>query len=108
MRVLMVSKALVVAAYQRKLEEIAALPDVDLTAVVPAAWAGQPSPRGFFRGSRTWVQQIRFDGQFPLFYFPPLGRILRELRPEGVHIEEEPYNGATALAPRQSLAVGAR
>jgi hypothetical protein len=38
MRVVMVSKALVVGAYQRKLEELAALPDVQLTAIVPSFW----------------------------------------------------------------------
>ncbi len=35
-RVLMVSKACVVGAYQHKLEEIAAFPDIDLTVIVPS------------------------------------------------------------------------
>ena len=35
MRVLMLSKACVVGAYQRKLEEMARLPDVDLRVLVP-------------------------------------------------------------------------
>src|SRR4051794_24838771 len=38
LKVVMVSKALVVGAYQRKAEEIAAHPDVELTVVVPPAW----------------------------------------------------------------------
>ena len=109
MRVLMVSKALVVAAYQRKLEEIAAHPDVDeLTAVIPRAWDGQEYQPGFLQGYRTLVQPIRFDGQFHLFHFPTLGRILREVRPDVVHVDEEPYNLATFLATRQAVAVGAR
>jgi glycosyltransferase involved in cell wall biosynthesis len=108
MRVLMVSKALVVAAYQRKLEEIAAYPDVELTAVVPRTWDGQPYRAGFVRGYRTLVQPIRFDGQFHLFSFPTLGRIIRTLRPDVVHIDEEPYNLATALATRQAVSAGAR
>ena len=36
-RVMMISKALVVGAYQRKLEEIAAYPEIDLAVVVPPA-----------------------------------------------------------------------
>lgn len=108
MRVLMVSKALVVAAYQRKLEEVAAHPDVDLTVVVPTAWDGQRYEPGFLQGYRTLVRPIRFDGQFHLFYFPGLGRILRQLRPDVVHVDEEPYNLATFLATRQAVAVGAR
>ena len=104
----MVSKALVVAAYQRKLEEIAAHPDVELTAVIPTAWDGQRYQPGFLRSYRTIVQPIRFDGKFHLFYFPTLGRIVRELRPDVVHVDEEPYNLATVLATRQAVAVGAR
>ncbi len=62
MRVVMVSKALVVAAYQRKLEEIAAHPDVDeLTAVIPRAWDGQPYQPGYLEGYRTLIRPIRFD-----------------------------------------------
>jgi glycosyltransferase involved in cell wall biosynthesis len=107
-RVVMISKALVIAAYQRKCEEIAAHPDIELTAIVPTAWAGQRYEPGFLRGYRTLVQPIRFDGKFHIFHFPTLGRVLRELRPDIVHIDEEPYNLATVLATRQTLAVGAR
>jgi hypothetical protein len=38
LRVALVSKACLVGVYQRKLEELAALPDVDLTVIVPPAW----------------------------------------------------------------------
>jgi glycosyltransferase involved in cell wall biosynthesis len=104
----MVSKALVVPAYQGKLEEIAAHADVDLTAVIPTSWDGQAYQPGYTRGYRTVVQPIRFDGRFHVFYLPTLGRVLRTLRPDVVHIDEEPINVATALATRQALAVGAR
>jgi glycosyltransferase involved in cell wall biosynthesis len=108
MRVVMVSKAMVIPAYQRKLEEIAAYPDVELTAVIPASWDGRPYEAGYTRGYRTLVQPIRFDGNFHVFYLPTLGRILRTIRPDIVHIDEEPFNFATALATHQTLAAGAR
>lgn len=108
MRVVMISKALVVGAAQSKLEEIAAHPDVELTAVIPATWDGRPYEAGYTRGYRTLVQPIRFDGNFHVFYLPTLGRVLRTIRPDVVHIDEEPINFATALATRQALAVGAR
>lgn len=108
MRVVMVSKALVVPAYQRKLEEIAAHQDVDLTAVIPATWDGQPYAPGYTQGYRPLVQPIRFDGNFHIFYLPTLGRVLRTIRPDVVHIDEEPFNLATVLATRQAVAVGAR
>jgi glycosyltransferase involved in cell wall biosynthesis len=104
----MVSKALVVGAYQRKCEEIAALPDIDLTVVVPATWAGQRYEPTFVQGYRTLVEPIRFDGNFHLFHLPTLGRIMREVRPEIVHVDEEPYNLATVLATWHARRNGAR
>ncbi len=38
MRIALVSKACLVGTYQRKLEELAALPGIDLTVIVPPAW----------------------------------------------------------------------
>ena len=108
MRVVMVSKPFVAPAYQRKLEVLAEQPDIDLTLVVPHAWDGQPYEPGFVQGYRTLVQPIRFDGNFHLFHFPKLARVLKELRPDIVHVDEEPYNLATFLAIRQALAAGAR
>jgi len=104
----MVSKALVVGAYQRKLEELAALPDIDLTLIVPEGWAGQRYEPAYVRGYRSIVQPIRFDGNFHLFYFPRLGNVLRQIRPDVVHVDEEPYNLATVLATRHALKRGAR
>lgn len=108
MRVVMVSKAMVVPAYQRKLEEIAAHPDIELTAVIPATWDGRAYEPGYTSGYRTIVTPIRFDGNFHVFHLPALGRILRALRPDVVHVDEEPFNLATVLATRQALQVGAR
>src|SRR6185369_14789517 len=37
-----------------------------------------------------------------------LGRVLQEVRPDVVHLDEEPYNLATALGVRAARNVGAR
>ena len=108
MRVLMVSKALVVGAYQRKLELLARQPDVELTCVVPPAWGSQRLERAFLDGYRLFVAPIRFDGNFHLHHYPTLGKIIRANRPDLVHIDEEPYNLATFLALRSARAAGAR
>ncbi len=108
----MVSKALVVGAYQRKLEELAAIPGVQLTCIVPPYWQEQGRrislEREHLVGYELVVEPIRFNGNFHLFYWPSLGRHMRRLRPDIVHIDEEPYNLATFLAMRLALAVGAR
>ncbi|MCC7446759.1 MAG: glycosyltransferase family 4 protein [Anaerolineae bacterium] len=99
MRILMIAKACVVGTYQRKLEEMARLPDVDLTVIVPPVWR-DPSgdvklERAHVDGYRMLVEPMRFNGNFHLHYFPTLARRLDDCRPDVVHIDEEPYNVAT-------------
>lgn len=112
MRVLMLSKACLVGAYQTKLEQIARLPGVELTVIVPPSW-DDPAGRVVLERAHTdgytlLVDPIRFNGNFHLYYFPGLQRRLAELRPDVVHIDEEPYNLATWLAMRAARAAGAR
>jgi glycosyltransferase involved in cell wall biosynthesis len=108
----MVSKALVVGAYQRKLEELAQQPDVALTVVVPAAWREGRKlvrlERAHTQGYDLIVAPLAFNGQFHLHFYPTLSRLLRQLRPDILHMDEEPYNVATWFALRQGQAVGAR
>jgi glycosyltransferase involved in cell wall biosynthesis len=111
-RALIISKALVVGAYQRKLEELASLGDIDLMVVVPPYW--QEESRRIMlepmhtRGYQLAVEPVRFNGRFHVFHFPSLGRRMRAFRPEVVHIDEEPYNLATAHAMWLASRTGAR
>lgn len=112
MRVVMLSKACIVGPYQRKLEEMAALPDVELTVLVPPAWqeGGRVTPleRAHTAGYNLVVLPMALNGHFHLHFYPTLGRYLCRLRPDICHIDEEPYNLATYLALRQAQAIGAR
>lgn len=100
MRVVMLSKALVVGEYQRKCELIAAHDDIELTVLAPAAWAGQPLERAHVSGYTLRALPIRFDSNFHLHHYPTLARALAASRPDVFHIDEEPYNLATFLALR--------
>jgi glycosyltransferase involved in cell wall biosynthesis len=108
----MVSKALVVGAYQRKLEELAQQADITLTVIVPPAWREGANltrlERVHTQGYDLLVAPLAFNGQFHLHFYPTLGRLLRQLRPDILHMDEEPYNLATWLALRQGRAAGAR
>lgn len=113
MRVLMLSKACIVGAYQRKLEEMAArAPEMALVVAVPPEWKDKGSVTrlelAHTRGYRLEVLPLAFNGQFHLHCYPTLGRLVREFRPDIVHIDEEPYNLATYLANRQARRFGAK
>ena len=112
MRVLMLSKALIIGAYQKKTEELARMPGVDLTVVVPPFWKeGRHRidlERVFLDGYRLVVEPMAFNGNFHLHFYPGLGRLIRELRPDIFHVDEEPYNLATFLAIRLARRYGAR
>jgi glycosyltransferase involved in cell wall biosynthesis len=112
LRVLMVSKACVVGAYQKKLEELARAPDIALTVVVPPAWreAGhnQPLERAHTAGCELIVEPLAFNGHHHLHFYPLVHRQFRRVRPHVVHIDEEPYNLVTFHLLWLSRLAGAR
>ena len=112
MRVLMVSKACLVGAYQTKLEEIAKFEDVELAVVVPPVWQDPAGKVGLERshtqGYELLVDPINLNGQFHLHYYPKLKQRLNTLRPDILHMDEEPYNLATWLAVRNARDVAAK
>jgi len=102
MKVLMISKACVMGAYQKKLEEIAQHDSIELTVVVPPEWQDE---RGTMRLERAHtlgydlrVEPIALNGHFHLHYYPGLKGVVREVQPDVVHIDDEPYTLATYLA----------
>ena len=112
MRVLMVSKACVVGAYQKKLEELARLPEMELTVVVPPYWRDERGvmelERRHTEGYDLVVEPMALNGHFHTHYYPGLGRRMRQVRPHLVHVDEEPYNLATAHAVWLARRAGAR
>ena len=107
----MLSKALVVGTYQRKLEELAQRPELELICIVPPSWRqdrrDQVLERAHTVGYELIVSPIRWNGSFHLFHFPRLADHLERIRPTVVHVDEEPYNLATFLAFREARRVGA-
>jgi glycosyltransferase involved in cell wall biosynthesis len=112
MRVVMVSKALVVGEYQRKLEELARLPGIELSAIVPPGWRGRydaaPLELVHTTGYEMVVAPILLNGQHHLHFYPTIDRLLHRMRPDVLHMDEEPYNLATWHALRAAKKVGAR
>jgi glycosyltransferase involved in cell wall biosynthesis len=104
-----------VEAYRHKLDEIAARRDVErLVVVTPPVWR-EPGGRTLrlepSAGARAYelrIEPIRFNGNYHLFYWPGLGRVLRDVRPDLVHVDEEPYNLATLHATLLARRNGAK
>ena len=80
MRVLMLSKALVVGAYQVKLEEMARQPGIELTVVVPPFWREGNSitrlQRTHTSGYELIVADMALNGHFHLHFYPQLASIV--------------------------------
>ncbi|WP_413228735.1 glycosyltransferase family 4 protein [Chloroflexus sp.] len=112
MRVVMLSKAVVAGAYQRKLEEIARL-GVELTVLAPPGWHEPrvgliPLERRFTAGYTLLTLPMVFNGHHHIHFYRGLRPLIRRLRPQVFHIDEESFNLATFLAMRAGLAAGAR
>ena len=110
MRILYLSKALVVGAYQSKMAALAALPDIELVAAVPPSWKDERGEQRLERsatpGYELRVLPIRFNGSFHTHYYPTLGRLLDAYRPDLLHVDEEAYNLATFHAGRAAARRG--
>lgn len=103
MKVLLLHKALVNGVYQKKAEALAALPGLDLTVIVPPSWREarsgvQPLERAHTAGYELIVAPIWFNGHHHTHCYPTLGSIVRRVRPDIFHVDEEPFNLATAEA----------
>ncbi len=107
LHVVILSKALVVGMYQCKAEAIAAHEGIRLTVLVPPYWndsrGAQPLERLHTQGYTLRVIPIRFAGAYHWHYYPTLARELEHLRPDVLHVDEEPYNLATWLAVRHAV-----
>jgi glycosyltransferase involved in cell wall biosynthesis len=113
MRILMLSKALVVGAYQKKAEELAALPGVELTVAVPPVWrepgvGDQALERRFLHGYKLAVLPIWLNGRHHTHFYPAIERLVARVRPDVFHIDEESFNFATYQAMRAGVRYGAR
>lgn len=108
----MASKACIVGQYQTKLEAIARHPGVQLTVIVPPFWKDErgvvPLEHAHVQGYELVVEQLALNGHFHLHYYPQLPQTIRQIRPDIVHIDEEPYNFATFHALRAAKREGAR
>ncbi len=109
MRIALLSKTFVADAAQRQLEWIAQQPGVELTLITPRAWRMDDGRTWAFsptytRGYQTRSLELRFNGHYHHYAYLGLDRVIDELRPDILHIDEEPYNYAGFQAQRIATA----
>ncbi len=102
MRVLIISKTFVASTSQRKLEELAKYHDIELTLLTPAYWQSDDGSKQvleplYTNGYRMIVTPIVFNGHFHIYYYPQLKKIMREVQPEILHIDEEPTTDTRSI-----------
>ncbi len=113
MRVAIVSKTFVADASQKLLERIAARPGIELTLITPPEWRNDDgrtlrfTPR-YTAGYQVAQTPVVFNGRYHFYVYRGLTRVMRQIQPDIVHVDEEPYNPAGAQAQRAAMAVGAK
>jgi glycosyltransferase involved in cell wall biosynthesis len=109
MRIAFISKTFVADAAQRQLEWLAQQPDVELTLITPRAWRMDDGRTWSFtpaytRGYQARMLELRFNGHYHHYSYLGLDHVIDELRPDLLHIDEEPYNYAGFQAQRIATA----
>lgn len=109
MRIALISKTYVADAAQRQLEWLAQRPGVELTLITPRVWRMDDGRTWNFtptytRGYQTRPLDVRFTGRHHYYAWLGLDRVIDELRPDLMHIDEEPYNYAGFQAQRIATA----
>ncbi len=109
----MVSKAPLNGLYQKTLEALARLPEVDLLAVVPPYWNEERVgvvrlERRYTEGYRLVAEPMFLNGHHHLHFYPGLWAQARRFQPDILHIEEEPYNVVTLHTSLIGRMVGAK
>ncbi len=108
----MVSKACVVGTYQSKLEALASYPGMDLVLITPPYWREPGRVLRYeplhTRGYRTYVMRQRLNGRFHVHWYPGLTNLVAQLRPDLVHIDEEPADVVAWQCQRAANLAGAR
>jgi len=101
MRILMISKALVIGAYHKKINELANL-GVEVHLLIPTTWGSQAPEITKADGYAIYTLPIQFTGKNHFHFYNGLLSVIDAVRPELLHIDEEPYSVVTFQAMRHA------
>jgi len=116
MNVLVLSHTSVLASYRRKWEILSSFPNVQLTLVIPDAWpeASLAAVRWDGRQPRSYrilCVPVWFRGRkghITRYCFPRTPWILLRMRPDLIHVDNEPFSLSAFLATLLGRCLGSR
>jgi glycosyltransferase involved in cell wall biosynthesis len=94
LHILMISKALIVGAYHKKLEEIGAL-GIQLELVIPDKWGNQYPEILSSPVYTIHKLPALFSGKNHFHCYRHLSRLIEKIRPDVIHIDEESFSFVT-------------
>jgi glycosyltransferase involved in cell wall biosynthesis len=100
MKVLVIWKALVSETYHKKLKELARFKDVELTLIVPTKWHKTYLEKKYCSEYKIIPRKVALNGYNHLHWYPGLEKLVKQIRPDIFHIEEEHYSLVTFQAIR--------
>jgi len=103
----MISKALVVGAYHKKLEEMSKL-GIELHLVVPTSWGCQDIEVKYGKGYKIYPLKAVFSGHNHFHFYMGLSGLVKEIKPDILHIDEEHYSIVTFQAMRLAKKICAK
>ncbi len=100
MKVLVIWKALVSESYHKRFIELAKYKDIELTLVVPTKWNNTRLEKEYCREYKIIPKKAVLNGSNHFHWYPGLAKIIKRVRPDILHIEEENYSIVTYQAIR--------
>lgn len=112
MKVLFISHSSVFPTYREKLGLLARKKNIDLTLLLPHAWpeAGRrvktQSQPASVEGFPILSLPVLFEGRLKRHVYPSFWKHVHELKPDLIHLEEEPYSLVAWQAARAAARLG--
>ncbi len=103
-RVAIISRSYLYGPHHKKLEELSKFKDIEITLITPQYWKHSLGDIALEKESAQAYKikplSLAFNGNYFLYFYRSLGKILSDLRPDVVHIEDEPGYLSTFLIAR--------
>ena len=87
-KVLLISKA----PRYLSLKPLAGYGQLQLSLICPAEFRGERLNFSSCNGVSLFTEKLLFSNSFHFSFYPRLGSLVRELKPDLVHLDDEPYN----------------